>query len=45
MSAFYSDAHKGLARRLARFCFCKTDETLAQAAEKLKSAYQARSGR
>ena len=41
-SAFYSDAHKSLARRLVRFCFCKTDETLAQAADKLKNAYRAR---
>jgi aspartate/methionine/tyrosine aminotransferase len=44
-SAFYSDAHKGLARRLVRFCFCKTDETLAQAAEKLRDAYQVRRDR
>ena len=43
-SAFYSEAHKDLARTLVRFCFCKTDETLSQAAEKLKEAYGARSG-
>ena len=43
-SAFYSDAHKGLARTLVRFCFCKTDETLAQAAERLEKAYQATAG-
>jgi aspartate/methionine/tyrosine aminotransferase len=40
-SAFYSEAHRELARTLVRFCFCKTDEILSQAAEKLKSAYQA----
>ena len=43
-SAFYSEAHKGLARTLVRFCFCKTDEVLSRAAEKLKEAYRARSG-
>jgi len=44
-SAFYSESHKELARTLVRFCFCKTDEILSQAAEKLKQAYQARRGR
>jgi len=44
-SAFYSEPHKELARTLVRFCFCKTDETLSQAAEKLKEAYRARSSR
>jgi len=44
-SAFYSEPHKELARTLVRFCFCKTDETLSEAAEKLKNAYQARRGR
>jgi len=44
-SAFYSEAHKELARTLVRFCFCKTDETLSLAAEKLEAAYRARSGR
>lgn len=33
--AFYSPAHKHLARNLARFCFCKTDETLDAAAQRL----------
>lgn len=33
--AFYSQAHKPLARHLARFCFCKTDATLDSAAERL----------
>lgn len=40
--AFYSEAHKGLARTLVRFCFCKTDETLEQAAEKLRAGYRSR---
>jgi aspartate/methionine/tyrosine aminotransferase len=44
-SAFYSDGHKGLANRLVRFCFCKTDEILVQAGEKLKEAYRERRGR
>jgi aspartate/methionine/tyrosine aminotransferase len=43
-SAFYSEPHKELARTLVRFCFCKTDDILSQAAEKLKEAYRARSG-
>ena len=30
-----SEAHKPLARHLARFCFCKTDITLDTAAERL----------
>ena len=42
-SAFYSEAHKALARTLVRFCFCKTDEILSQAAEKLGAAYRTRS--
>ncbi len=44
-SAFYSEDHKALARTLVRFCFCKTDEILSQAAEKLKNAYRVRRGR
>jgi aspartate/methionine/tyrosine aminotransferase len=44
-SAFYSDDHKGLASKLVRFCFCKTDEILVQAGEKLKEAYRERRGR
>ena len=44
-SAFYSEAHKDLASTLVRFCFCKTDDILAQAAEKLKEAYRGRRGR
>ncbi len=44
-SAFYSEAHKGLARNLVRFCFCKTDEVLAGAGEKLEKAYRERFGR
>lgn len=34
-SAFYSPPHKHLARHLARFCFCKTNETLDAAAQRL----------
>lgn len=34
-SAFYSDAHKADAYRLARFAFCKSDAVLQQAADKL----------
>ena len=37
-SSFYSEAHQGLARRLVRFCFCKTDETLEEAARRLRAA-------
>jgi aspartate/methionine/tyrosine aminotransferase len=44
-SAFYSEEHKELAGTLVRFCFCKTDETLSQAADKLGAAYRTRSGR
>ena len=33
--AFYSEPHRHLARYLARFCFCKTDETLDAAAKRL----------
>ena len=33
MSAFYSDEHKSLGQNLIRFCFIKTDETLAKAEE------------
>ncbi len=34
-SAFYSQAHKGEARALARFAFCKTDPLLHEAARRL----------
>jgi len=34
-SAFYSDAHKHLARYYARFAFCKKMETLEKAADRL----------
>jgi len=33
--AFYCDEHRHLARRLARFGFCKTDDTLEEAAARL----------
>jgi len=33
--AFYSEEHRHLAARLARFCFCKEDETLVVAAARL----------
>jgi aspartate/methionine/tyrosine aminotransferase len=42
--AFYSQPHRELARTLVRFCFCKTDETLTQAAEKLRAAYMGKQG-
>ncbi|RME51030.1 MAG: aminotransferase class I/II-fold pyridoxal phosphate-dependent enzyme [Caldilineae bacterium] len=35
-SAFYSPEHKHLARDVARFCFCKTDQVLDAAAERLR---------
>jgi N-succinyldiaminopimelate aminotransferase len=35
-SAFYSDAHKPLARTWARFAFCKQQATLEKAAERLQ---------
>jgi N-succinyldiaminopimelate aminotransferase len=34
-SAFYSPAHRGEARALARFAFCKTDPLLVEAARRL----------
>jgi aspartate/methionine/tyrosine aminotransferase len=37
-SAFYSSEHRALARSLARLCFCKDDETLGRAAERLAAA-------
>jgi N-succinyldiaminopimelate aminotransferase len=33
-SAFYGEEHKRLARHLARFCFCKSEQTLGAAAER-----------
>ncbi|MDW8268452.1 MAG: aminotransferase class I/II-fold pyridoxal phosphate-dependent enzyme [Anaerolineae bacterium] len=35
--SFYSPPHKHLARHLARFCFCKKDETLQAVAERLRA--------
>ena len=35
-SYFYSQPHRHLARTIARFAFCKTDESLARAAERLQ---------
>jgi aspartate/methionine/tyrosine aminotransferase len=35
-SAFYSDAHKALGRNWVRFAFCKRQETLEAAADRLK---------
>ena len=35
-SAFYSAEHKHLAKNLVRFTFCKTDESLNNAAQRLK---------
>ena len=36
LSPFYSQAHQDLTDNLARFCFCKTDDLLSQAAERLR---------
>lgn len=40
-SSFYSDSNSHLAENMARFCFCKTEETLAEAVQSLRklSAY------
>ena len=35
-TAFYSDAHKDIGRAWARFAFCKKQETLEKAAERLR---------
>lgn len=35
-SAFYGPDHRALARHLLRFCFCKRDETLVAADERLR---------
>ena len=35
-SAFYSPAHQHMTANLARFCFCKTDDMLDAAAERLR---------
>lgn len=37
-SYFYSEPHKHLAHHLARFAFCKKDEVLAEAGERLRNA-------
>ncbi len=34
-TVFYSEGHKHIAKKQARFAFCKSDETLYEAAEKL----------
>jgi N-succinyldiaminopimelate aminotransferase len=34
-SFFYSPEHAGIARKMARFAFCKSDDTLRAAGEKL----------
>ena len=36
-SAFYSAAHKSLAKHLVRFAFCKSDEAIAEAGQRLKN--------
>lgn len=36
-SAFYSEAHKGLAKHLVRLAFCKSDEALLEAGTRLQS--------
>ncbi len=35
-SAFYSDAHKHLARNLVRFTFCKSDEAILEAGKRFR---------
>ncbi len=35
-SAFYSDAHKHLAKNLVRFAFCKSDEAILEAGRRLQ---------
>lgn len=35
-TAFYSEAHKDMGRRMARFAFCKRDEALHEAARRLR---------
>ena len=35
-SAFYSDAHKHLARNLVRFAFCKSDEAILEAGKRFR---------
>ena len=37
VSAFYSPANAHLAGNLARFCFCKTDDMLEAAAQRLRA--------
>lgn len=37
-SAFYSDEHKHLAKHLVRFAFCKSDDALRAATERLRQA-------
>jgi len=36
-SPFYSSQHQRLTDNLARFCFCKTDEMLDEAADRLRA--------
>ena len=36
-SAFYSDAHKHLAKKLVRFAFCKSDEAILEAGRRLRT--------
>ena len=36
-SAFYSAAHQSLAKHLVRFAFCKSDEAIAEAGQRLKN--------
>ena len=36
-SAFYSPAHKQLAKHLVRFAFCKSDEAISEAGQRLKN--------
>ena len=36
-SAFYSDAHKHLAKKLVRFAFCKSEEAILEAGRRLRT--------
>jgi aspartate/methionine/tyrosine aminotransferase len=42
--SFYSEPHRELAGTLVRFCFCKTEETLTEAAERLQAGFRRERG-
>ncbi len=41
-TAFYSEDHKAMGRRMARFAFCKRDEALQEAARRLREGLRSR---